>query len=328
MDAATTRPALLIDVDGPLNPYRAPRIPAPAGYTTHVMNPNDWDARHYQPLRVRLNPDHGAALLALPFDLVWATTWGGDEANYWLSPVLGLPDLPEVPWAELHAVRDDGTYYKTHDVVRWAAGRPFAWVDDEITDRDVDYVNRHHAGPSLLHRIDPAIGLTDADFETLAKWAAVHTPQGDTVTTPADVTLHRVIVRTPVTYVATSPTTGYNVGAPTEGSFDPATVRVTPAPEVRPGDVVLGTVQPRYEQSLARLPLDRAHWVSYFTGDPQVQEGGARPWDPSHCDLCAHNGELRGISVGDGWVSVDGCTLYGPDSLLLVVPRELLAEAA
>jgi hypothetical protein len=145
------------------------------------------------------------------------------------------------------------------------------------------------------------------------------------VSTTVNIDLHRVIVRTPVTYVPTSPTTGYNVGAPTKGSFDPATVRVTPAPDVRPGDVVLGTVQPHYDGLLQ--PLNRAQWVSYFTGDPQVQEGGARPWDPAHCDLCAHNGELRGIGVGDGWVSVDGCTLYGPDSLLMVVPRELTAAA-
>ncbi|MEU7554337.1 hypothetical protein AB0B01_18700 [Streptomyces sp. NPDC044571] len=51
-----------------------------------------------------------------------------------------------------------------------AAGRPFAWIDDEITDADRWWVAAHHPGPALLHRVDPAFGLTDADFTVLAAW--------------------------------------------------------------------------------------------------------------------------------------------------------------
>lgn len=51
----------------------------------------------------RLDPIHGPWLAALPCELMWATTWM-DEAN-------------------------------TH-LVTLAAGRPFAWVDDELTDAD------------------------------------------------------------------------------------------------------------------------------------------------------------------------------------------------
>lgn len=138
--------------------------------------------------------------------------------------------------------------------------------------------------------------------------------------------LHRVIVRNPVTYIPTGPTTGINVGAPPAGSFDPAVVRISAAPTIRPGDVVLGTIQHHYDSLLH--PLDRAQWVSYFTGHPKAQQGGARPWDPQHCSLCSHNGSLHGIRTGDGWVTVDGCTLYSPDTLLLVVPRELSAPIA
>lgn len=140
-----------------------------------------------------------------------------------------------------------------------------------------------------------------------------------------DVPLYRVVVCDPVTYIPTGRFTGITVGAPTEGSFDPASVRVTPAPDVRPGDIALGTIQHHYDFWLN--PLDRAQWVSYFTGDPKPQQQGARAWDPTHCGLCADNGSNRGISVGAGWVSVDGCTLYRPDSLLLVIPRELAATS-
>ncbi|MGW6602264.1 hypothetical protein [Streptomyces sp. NPDC055036] len=144
--------------------------------------------------------------------------------------------------------------------------------------------------------------------------------------TAVSVDLHRVIVRAPVTYIPTGPTTGINVGAPPAGSFDPAAVRISAAPAVQHGDVVLGTIQHHYDTRLN--PLDRAQWVSYFAGQPTVQQDGARPWDPRHCSLCAHNGQIRQIGTNDGWVSVDGCTLYSADTLLLVVPRELAGTAA
>lgn len=167
----TARPLLFLDVDGPLNPYDAKPHRRPAGYLTHRMRPTGWQDPWQKPLRVWLNPAHGSYLIALPYDLVWATTWG-TEANEWIAPHIGLPELPAVDWPELHAKRDDGTYFKTHDLVRYAAGRPFAWVDDEIGDNDRGYVEAHHSGPALLHRVDPKLGLRDDDFHALHVWAS------------------------------------------------------------------------------------------------------------------------------------------------------------
>lgn len=90
--------------------------------------------------------------------------------------MMSLPDLPSVPWSELHARRVDGTYFKTHDIVHWSAGRPFAWVDDEITDADREYVERHHGGPALLHYVNPRIGLKGQHFEALRTWAESVSP--------------------------------------------------------------------------------------------------------------------------------------------------------
>lgn len=111
---------------------------------------------------------HGQALLALPYQLVWATTWEHD-ANAFVAPRLGLPELPVVEWPDVAGPA--GLYFKTLPLVEYAASRPFAWVDDEITDDDRAFVAQHHGAPALLHHVDPARGLDHDDFEALASWA-------------------------------------------------------------------------------------------------------------------------------------------------------------
>ena len=63
-----------------------------------------------------------------------------------------------------------GLHWKTRHLVRWAAGRAFAWVDDEITSTDRDWAAAHHPGQALLHHVDPAAGITDADYLILDQW--------------------------------------------------------------------------------------------------------------------------------------------------------------
>lgn len=183
-----TRPLLLIDVDGPLNPYTANPNRRPEGYQTHRMRPSGWQQPWQKPLRVWLNPAHGPALQALPFDLVWCTTWAA-EANEWIAPHLGLPSLPVVPWdvdsapGPRHA-QPGGTFWKTQYVVTWAQGRPFAWVDDDFDDVDRAFVAKHHEGPALLHHVSPRLGLLPADFDVLAAWAADAARAVNAATTP------------------------------------------------------------------------------------------------------------------------------------------------
>ncbi|MGW6916344.1 hypothetical protein ACWGB8_21345 [Kitasatospora sp. NPDC054939] len=178
------RPLLLVDVDGPLNPYAAKPHRRPEGYGTHRLTtpqwktaerrwPDEWGLpnKPVKPLRVWLNPDHGPALAGLPFDLVWAATWE-QEANDFLAPLLGLPPLPVIAWSEPRPEPEDGVFWKTPEIVAWTQGRPFAWVDDQVTDADRAWVREHHDGPALLHRVDPALGLAAPDFATLTAWAA------------------------------------------------------------------------------------------------------------------------------------------------------------
>lgn len=177
------RPLLLIDVDGPLNPYAAKAHRRPAGYQTFRFMTPRWEAaqrrrlrawgmpdKRVKPLRVWLNAEHGTALAALPFELVWATTWE-QEANDYVAPVLGLPSLPFIAWPDPRPEPGGGVFWKTPEIVAWAKGRSFAWIDDEITDADHAWVRAHHDGRALLHRIDPRFGLTVDDLALLGHWA-------------------------------------------------------------------------------------------------------------------------------------------------------------
>jgi hypothetical protein len=170
------RPILFLDVDGPLNPFAAPGARRPDGYATHWMKPPTWIESHapmpeelVQPLRVWLNPEHGPRLTALGYELIWATTWARD-ANDWIGPHLGLPELPYVEWPRVRTLAGYGVHWKTRHLVAWAAGRPFAWVDDEITRLDRAWVAEHHPTRALLHRVDAARGLRDDDFDALRDW--------------------------------------------------------------------------------------------------------------------------------------------------------------
>lgn len=159
-------PLLFLDVDGPLNPYAAKPERRPAGYTT-VRVP---EVGRRRPLRVWLHPGHGAALMGLGCELVWATTWMAD-ANRWIGPVLGLPELPFVDFGEaLFRERPDGVHWKTEPLVDHAAGRPFVWVDDEQSHLDDDFVRDRHPAPALLHHVDPRVGLREPDFRALRDW--------------------------------------------------------------------------------------------------------------------------------------------------------------
>ncbi|MEU6614744.1 hypothetical protein [Streptomyces parvus] len=178
-------PLLFLDVDGPLNPYAAQPERRPAGYTT-LRVPTDSGisavrgglSTRRRPLRVWLNPEHGPALLGLGYELCWATTWMA-EANRWIAPTLGLPELPFVDFGDaLFRERPDGVHWKTGPLVDYAAGRPFAWVDDEQSELDRAYVATHHEGPGLLHHVNPRLGLRENDCHTLADFAlAVNTPE-------------------------------------------------------------------------------------------------------------------------------------------------------
>jgi len=153
------RPLLLLDFDGPLNPYRAKENPP--GFERHEIVEGD------KTWVVLLNQQHGVELNALAevFDLVWATSWehGG---NRLLGPCLGLPELPVIVWPERTSVRRGS--WKTPYVAEWVGDRPFVWVDDEVGLEDQAFFTADH---QLVHGVDPRTGLTAADFAAIRDWA-------------------------------------------------------------------------------------------------------------------------------------------------------------
>ncbi|MEV4875879.1 HAD domain-containing protein [Streptomyces cyaneofuscatus] len=169
MTSTGQRPLLFLDVDGPLIPFGATPQQYPEGYPRY-RSPSRPQAADANPLLTRINPALGRRLASLGCELVWATTWMAD-ANACIAPWLGLPPLPVVSWPEEPAEAErDGLHWKTRALVDRAGGRAFAWVDDEITDTDRAWVEGHHRGRALLHRVDPRHGLTDADFAALTAW--------------------------------------------------------------------------------------------------------------------------------------------------------------
>jgi hypothetical protein len=164
---ARRRPLLFLDVDGPLIPFGLPSreyLAYPVAAATRGMA---------NPLVARVNPDHGRHLAALPCELAWATTWM-HEANEVIAPQIGLPPLTIVTWPEPSPDDEQGIriglHWKTRSLIAWAAGRPFAWVDDEITDIDQEWARAYHPSPALLHRVNPHHGLTQADYVVLGDW--------------------------------------------------------------------------------------------------------------------------------------------------------------
>lgn len=154
---------IFVDVDGVLIPLRA--RPGTAGGPSAGGNP----------LLDRIDPADGDRLRALPGELVWASTWM-DEANQVVAPRLGLPALPFVEWPDDEERVPPGVHWKTAALVRWAAGRAFVWLDDEIGARDKRWVAAHHPGPALLHRVDAGRGLTGQDVAAVRRWLAAPAP--------------------------------------------------------------------------------------------------------------------------------------------------------
>lgn len=170
---------LLLDVDGPLNPYSGGPN-KPEGYVKHMMRPSGsiWEDERSPALPVWLNASHGAKLEGLGYHIIWATTWQKD-ASTWIAPHVGLPtDLETIVWDDVDTssipVVHSRLYWKTREIAAYMKlhhpNEPFIWVDDEAYKADERFLKLMIDAELKIFTINPAKGLQNSDFEAMKTW--------------------------------------------------------------------------------------------------------------------------------------------------------------
>lgn len=162
---------LLIDVDGPLNPYRGKPTRRPEGYKTHRLTPKNWIGK---PLRLWLNPEHGPMLTKFAaendMELAWATTWE-HEANTLIGPRIGLTEhWPVIEFSNDLRVLELWKFAAVRD---YAGDRDLVWLDDDFDHYGVAmdrFMQARGDKRTLLHHVSPAIGITENDLIQIKDW--------------------------------------------------------------------------------------------------------------------------------------------------------------
>jgi hypothetical protein len=171
---------LFFDVDGVLNfpayPFKEYIVTIEtAGRAKNAFTKNFSD--EYVDIRVRFHTALPAWLAELGevFELAWATTWG-HQANTYLSPLLGLGDLPVVEFNEPNYELVRRNYiaeWKWDNIVPFAGGRPFVFVDDRAARVATNFPMRLGATQAAL---DAPMGLTREHVDALLRFAATLAP--------------------------------------------------------------------------------------------------------------------------------------------------------
>jgi hypothetical protein len=140
------------------------------------MLPDDewsgWTQAKNAGFRIKLSPELGDAVRALPVEIKWLTTWESYGANEVVGLALGWEPLfvldrtgcDEEPWWKLHALLRD------HDM-----SRPLVWIDDDLVynaEVVLDALAAASAAPHLLLCPDPMKGITRAHLELVGRFAA------------------------------------------------------------------------------------------------------------------------------------------------------------
>ncbi|WP_067534393.1 HAD domain-containing protein [Nocardia crassostreae] len=164
------RAAILLDVDGTLNPHREGERARPPEYARHRLRAKFTPGVKTKGLTVWLHPDHGRWLRDLAdsgnADLVWATLWE-HEANRLLCPIYDWPQLEVITFGGTVFRHRDGHHGKLPAIVEWADRRPICWFDDEFQPGDKDWADARTAtvAPTHIIPVDPFTGIQEEHLE-------------------------------------------------------------------------------------------------------------------------------------------------------------------
>ena len=165
-------PLLVLDVDGVLNPFAMGDVPAAGAF-------DDFEPCAARGFVLRLSRTMGRALVRLPAELCWATTWA-ESVDRDIAPRCDLPPGLRVaarPPAEPAALLVNWKLVQVRRLVE-TLRRPFVWVDDDALGWPGPDGEDAHAWaarcelPNLLLAPDPATGLTAGEIGQIATFLA------------------------------------------------------------------------------------------------------------------------------------------------------------
>jgi HAD domain in Swiss Army Knife RNA repair proteins len=169
----TSKPLLMVDIDGVISLFGAPGHGAtwPAGPDRGHEEAGAQGSFHsIDGIPHFLSATAAAHLLGLAehFDLVWASGWE-DRAEEYLPHLLGLPaGLPFLRFERSPGTRN--AHWKLAAIDAYAGQRPLAWIDDAFNEACHEWAEKRPA-PTLLVRTEPKDGLTLREARLLAAWA-------------------------------------------------------------------------------------------------------------------------------------------------------------
>jgi len=154
-----SKPILAVDIDGVISLFGAEEKPDRAFTKLELVDG--------VPHLISLPTGDRLVRLSEHFELVWASGWE-DKANFYLPPLLGLPELPHVSFGD--SVAAEVAHWKLGPLEEFAAGRPLAWIDDNFDQSCYEWAERREL-PTLLVPTETHLGLEEAHVEALRQWA-------------------------------------------------------------------------------------------------------------------------------------------------------------
>jgi HAD domain in Swiss Army Knife RNA repair proteins len=159
----TSKPLLMVDIDGVISLFANPREGWPGTSDEGVLHSIE-GIPHF------LSATAASHLLDLQkhFQLVWASGWE-EKAEEHLPRLLGLPrSLPYLRFDR--SVGRSNAHWKLEAIEAYAGPRPLAWLDDALNGACHEWAQAR-SSPTLLVQTDPQRGLTARESEQLKSWA-------------------------------------------------------------------------------------------------------------------------------------------------------------